>query len=309
MAIPFSIILPTYNRYQLLDRAITSALNQTFPYFELIVIDDGSTDQARHIIESFSDCRLIYLREDCTKGVSHARNLGISHAQGKYIAFLDDDDELLPQFLERAWYYLQNKAHSPGLLWCGIQIIKNAGNNAHVIEHVWHVNSGTSKSLSFANELAISYGIIIKRTCFATVGTFDKNLKTSEDIDLLLRLLAHGVEYFSIPEVLIKIHLDARSSLSRSTDYISKARCEEYVVERNRHFLNKHEELWIHYHDSLASAYYRAGLTNSARKVMCDLIKRSPYRFRTIEKAIRFEIIANLRHLLQLVRWYAPLKK
>jgi len=96
-----SVIIPTYNREQLLKRAIQSVLNQTFRDFEIIVVDDGSTDNTKEIIDSFTSDKIKYIYESNSGGAARPKNTGIKNAQGKYIAVLDSDDEWLPQKLEK----------------------------------------------------------------------------------------------------------------------------------------------------------------------------------------------------------------
>ena len=88
-----SIILPTYNRCDIVKRAINSALSQTFKTFEIIVVDDCSTDNTKQEVLSISDKRIHYIQHNRNKGGSAARNTGINQSKGKYITFLDDDDE------------------------------------------------------------------------------------------------------------------------------------------------------------------------------------------------------------------------
>ncbi|MEM2169161.1 MAG: glycosyltransferase family 2 protein [Candidatus Bathyarchaeia archaeon] len=97
-----SVIMVTRNRAHLLPRAIKSVLNQTYPHFELIIVDGGSTDNTREVIGSFKDSRIVYYRQTQDKGLHASRNIGLNLARGDYIAFLDDDDELVPGALETA---------------------------------------------------------------------------------------------------------------------------------------------------------------------------------------------------------------
>ena len=96
-----SVIIPTYNRAHLIGRAIRSVLDQTYQDWELIVVDDASTDDIPGIVKGFTDGRVKYIRHDENKGAAAARNTGIQAARGAYIAFLDSDDEWLPEKLER----------------------------------------------------------------------------------------------------------------------------------------------------------------------------------------------------------------
>lgn len=90
--IPVSIVLPTYNRAGKVGKAVESVLAQTYPYFELIVVDDGSTDDTEQIIRSYHDDRIVYYKMQQNGGQSKARNCGIQMAQYDYIAFEDSDD-------------------------------------------------------------------------------------------------------------------------------------------------------------------------------------------------------------------------
>ncbi|RLF83553.1 glycosyl transferase, partial [Thermococci archaeon] len=95
-----SVIIPTYNRANLLKRAIASVLNQTFTDFELIVVDDASPDNTPEVVRSINDGRIRYVRLKKNSGGPVARNTGIRKARGRFIALLDDDDEWLPNRLE-----------------------------------------------------------------------------------------------------------------------------------------------------------------------------------------------------------------
>ncbi|MEW6186166.1 MAG: glycosyltransferase family A protein, partial [Thermodesulfobacteriota bacterium] len=93
-----SVIIPTYNRAEFVIQAVESVFKQTFADFELILVDDGSSDETRAALEPYSDC-ITYLYQS-NRGVSSARNLGLKIAQGKWLAFLDSDDLWLPEKLE-----------------------------------------------------------------------------------------------------------------------------------------------------------------------------------------------------------------
>jgi len=96
-----SVIIPTYNRANFIDVAIKSVLNQSYQDFEIIIVDDGSTDNTEEIVKNFNDFRINYFFHKFNQGISAARNTGIKACQGKYIAFLDSDDEWLPEKLDK----------------------------------------------------------------------------------------------------------------------------------------------------------------------------------------------------------------
>lgn len=103
----FSIILPTFNREKLVTRAIDSILMQDYRDFELIIVDDGSTDETMEVLWEYCDPRILILQKE-NGGVSSARNVGLGHARGKYVTFVDSDDYLLQGFLHDANEFLAN---------------------------------------------------------------------------------------------------------------------------------------------------------------------------------------------------------
>ena len=96
-----TVIIPTFNRAAIVGRAIRSVLAQTCPDWELIVVDDCSTDATEQAVRDFSDNRIKYLRHDRNRRLSAARNTALRCGRGEYVAFLDDDDEWLPEKLEK----------------------------------------------------------------------------------------------------------------------------------------------------------------------------------------------------------------
>src|SRR5262245_7125063 len=103
-----SIIIPTYNRTGFLRAAVASALAQTLHDFEIIVVDDASKDDTERVLRHFEDSRITLIRHEINRGVAAARNTGVENAKGKYFAFLDDDDEWLPNKLNRQFELLES---------------------------------------------------------------------------------------------------------------------------------------------------------------------------------------------------------
>lgn len=95
----FSIITPTYNRCYCLWRSIQSVLNQTYPFFELIIVDDNSTDETEKLVQQFNDPRIIYIKLDKNIGPAPSRNVGLKKARGKYVAYLDSDNTWYSEYL------------------------------------------------------------------------------------------------------------------------------------------------------------------------------------------------------------------
>src|SRR5262247_210211 len=103
-----SVIIPTHNRAEFLRSAIISVLNQTFQDFEIIIIDDASKDHTREVIANFKDTRIEVIHNQISKGAAGARNIGLMNTGCEYVAFLDDDDEWLPEKLKMQICLLDN---------------------------------------------------------------------------------------------------------------------------------------------------------------------------------------------------------
>jgi len=104
----FSIVIPTYNRADIISYGINSVLNQTFTQFEILIIDDGSVDDTENIVKSFSNPKIRYIKTE-NHGVAHARNTGIKLAAGNYVSFLDSDDLMEDYHLQTAFDFIKNK--------------------------------------------------------------------------------------------------------------------------------------------------------------------------------------------------------
>ncbi len=120
-----SVILPTYNRAHLIKRAIQSVLDQTYQNFEIIVVDDGSTDNTEEQVRSFNNPKIRYIRYNENKGAAFARNAGIKASRGDYIAFQDSDDEWFPHKLQRQMEAFKNASPEVGVVYTGSWRIKD----------------------------------------------------------------------------------------------------------------------------------------------------------------------------------------
>ncbi|MBN1870654.1 MAG: glycosyltransferase [Candidatus Omnitrophica bacterium] len=178
-----SVIMPTYNYAQYLSRAIDSVLAQTYKDFEIIVIDDGSTDHTKEVLRPYMDkIRYVYQQN---QGIAAARNRGIKEAQGKWIAFLDSDDSWVPEKLA-IQADIMVKDPSVGLIYGKVTLFREDGTRVEVYP--------TREPGRNAQELAERLGYLPTSTIMASkdlvlqVGLFDEDLPTSEDLDLWVRI-------------------------------------------------------------------------------------------------------------------------
>ena len=203
--IQVSVIIPTYQRPKFLRLALESVLVQTFPHFEVIVVDDASRDRTPEIVKEFNDNRVRYLAHEINKGGSAARNTGISHARGKYIAFLDDDDEWLPEKLRLQIDVLEKSRPEVGGVYTGCTKINR--DNGKVVSHKTPTQRGHMFSrLLIKNCISSTSSILLKKECFERVGLFDESLPSFQDYDLCLRI-SREFQFEAIPEQLFIYHI------------------------------------------------------------------------------------------------------
>jgi glycosyltransferase involved in cell wall biosynthesis len=192
-----SVIIPTFNRKAVIGRALQSVYVQSHPADEVIVVDDGSTDGTAELIKKQFPATTYLYQEN--SGVSAARNAGILAAKGQWIAFLDSDDEWLPNKLERQ---LQQLAEQPDLKVCHTEEIW-IRNGVRVNQMNKHAKSGGWIFDQCLPLCAMSpSSILIHRTLFGRLGGFDENLPACEDYDLWLRITAHyPVLFIESPQI------------------------------------------------------------------------------------------------------------
>ena len=192
----FSVIIPLFNKESSVLRTIQSVLNQSFECFELIVVDDGSTDCGVDAVRSVEDTRIhLYLKEN--NGVCSARNLGIEKAQNEYVAFLDADDvwdedylreqkRMIKDFPEAAMWGINFAETDNGKLIRELPTGLPKGYRGIVEDYF-----GMAQRHERVSDLFCSSSVVIRKSAFETAGMFDERLKYSEDIDMWFRIIAN----------------------------------------------------------------------------------------------------------------------
>ena len=188
----FSIIIPTYNRCYVLWKAIQSILQQTYPYFEIIIVDDGSTDQTHKLIQQFQDPRINYYQLDSNQGASKARNFGLKKAQADLIAYLDSDNTWYPDFLF-VMYQAYQKHPEKKIMYCKknyrLTLVDEEGNQKNVRdEFSKNKNYFDLKRLWQRRILIDTNAMCHKKDEIIELGGWDENLGFWEDWELTLRI-------------------------------------------------------------------------------------------------------------------------
>ena len=235
--IKISVIIPTFNRGKLIGNSIKSVLNQTFKNLEIIVVDDGSTDNTEKEVEKFRDDRIKYIKLKENKGGSNARNIGIKMASGQYISFQDSDDIFYPNKLERQLINIVNK--NSNLDFCKINVIYNKTYSYFVPSKI------REKRISNGNffEELISYGnfistqsILVKRL-FIKKYLFDPDMPRLQDYDIILRMIPK-VKISYTNEALVDLNIQ-NNSVTLSTDKLKKA---IFLLLNKNYNLNKKQK-------------------------------------------------------------------
>ena len=220
-----SVIIPTYNRLPMLKEAVDSVLAQDFEDMELIVVDDGSTDETAEEMKRYGG-RVKLIQNSENKGVSAARNKGILHARGKYIAFLDSDDLWVKGKLKIQVSFLDDNPHYPVCHTDEIWIRRGKRVNP-MLKHAKYSGWIFEKCLPLC--IISPSSVMMKRTLFSKVGLFDEALPVCEDYDFWLRVSARFPIFFIDRKLIIKRggHPDQLSQRSWGND-----RCRVIALEK-----------------------------------------------------------------------------
>ncbi len=211
-----SIIIPTFKRNQYLERAINSVLNQTFNEFEIIIVDDNNEGSRyrklnEKLMENYKDNeKVIYIKHQQNLNGAAARNTGIKFSKSKYIAFLDDDDEYLPEKIELQINLLEKPNNTWGGVYCGYSIYKKN----KLLQNNLNLSSGNLKEklLLMENPLGGASTLLIKRSILEELDGFDTNFSRHQDWELLIRFFRkYKIAY--INRILVKRHFDDRKNL------------------------------------------------------------------------------------------------
>jgi glycosyltransferase involved in cell wall biosynthesis len=196
-----SVVIPVFNRPATVCRAIQSVLEQTYQDFEIIVVDDGSTDATAASVAAMTDRRITLIRHGQNRGGSAARNTGIRAGSAPYVAFLDSDDEWLPTKLARQLEVFERASGNVALVYTGADRVYPGGS---VSRYIPRRRTDLSQALLTENVVGETSLGMIRRSAVDAIGGFDESLPSCQDMDLWLRLCGR-FEADVVPEALVTI--------------------------------------------------------------------------------------------------------
>jgi len=273
-----SVIIPAYNAAWCVRRAIDSVLAQDFRDFEVIVVNDGSTDDTNAVLAACGDrIRAVHQRNG---GLSSARNAGIREARGEFVAFLDADDWWLPGKLGRQLELMRARPEL-GFCSCAARVESPQGELLNVWSCArWHGAFLDHLFGSNADVAGSGSAVVARRALFAQTGDFDESLDSLEDIDMWMRLAAVS-EYACLEEPLVVI-LKRPDSMSRNLEVMRTAAMQ--VMKKNRPLLPAAQQgsYWrtcmASIHGDYAKWRYRAGQRGAALRELGNLFRLAPIR-------------------------------
>ena len=277
-----SIVMCAYNAANFINETIDSVLAQTFTDFELIIVNDGSTDHTSKIVKFYTDPRIV-LVEQKNAGPAAARNTAIQHAAGKYLAILDSDDLWLPVYLEKMLGIFQSDPK-----------IDFAYPNAELFgTPYWNDKRYMDRDPSslpvtldklISRECNVFISSIFKREIIAKVGGFDPELKGSEDLDLWFRICQAGYQFTFTTEVLVKYRKRDDSLSSGSENFYKNVIAAIHKLKRTSSLTIRQQELADQYikrveAEDYDSRFHRKFATRNFQAAASDLrevIARQP---------------------------------
>jgi glycosyltransferase involved in cell wall biosynthesis len=268
-----SVIIPTYNRESYIIEAIESVLNQTFDDLEIIIIDDGSTDNTPSIVKRIHDSRIRYFYLKHNNGVAAALNYGIKNSKGKYISRLDSDDIFLPEKIGSQVEVLENNPDI-GLVYTRAYNISEQGD---IVALYPAISTHPENPLKMLRHFLFtpSQSIVFRKQCIERIGLYDTTIRFSSDWDFCVRMAAR-YKFFYIPIPLVKIR---KHNNMLTGDKLRSVQHTVMVLEKHKQLLAQDEGFqW------LSPWYYHVGR---------QLFYRSDYlsarnAFRT---AVRFQVV------------------
>lgn len=273
-----SVIIPTYNRAHLIKRSAMSVLNQTYGNLELIIVDDGSTDNTEEVVKSINDNRIIFIKQP-NQGACAARNNGIDHAQGEFIAFQDSDDEWHVDKLEKQLKCL--KETGADMVYC------------RVASEGEKISSKIHKSGFLGNKLPLGIcpqTFLARRYVFEKDG-FDANMPRYQDFELLLRLQTKNRIYCE-DEAYVDYYMQ-NDSISQDGGKLLKAW--NIILSKHTDFLSKYSS----YLQYLGNEILANALNSNIKYVRNELIKLA-FHFKKTPKITIYYYLSQL-HVLWII--------
>ena len=302
-----SVVIPTYKRAGLVVRAIESVLQQTFCDFELIVVDDASPDDTPQRVATIADQRVRLVRLAKNGGQARASNVGIAQARGEYVAFLDDDDEWLPNKLELQMARLGQDGDASAA-YC--RVYRQTPEGLQPPEPRSSFWEGDITDGLFTQDVAMTpSAYIVKRSALLEVGGFDETLVAAQDMDLWLRLSQAGYRFAIVPEPLAIYHEDGatarvtNNAVAQATGFIKIERrwgplMQERVPDYYDRWVRNRTRKLRRAHEKLVKNMMRYGKRRDALRYVRAMAPALPWSRGYVVRALAVVLLGRLPYRL-----------
>jgi glycosyltransferase involved in cell wall biosynthesis len=271
----FSVVICTYNRASLLERSVRSVLDQTFRNFEVVVVDDGSTDHTRAVVAGITDPRVRYVGRD-NGGLSAARNTGVANSHGRFVTFLDDDDEVFPAWLQRLCSIADTDQYA--VITCGATVVDEQERPVLTL-----LPQPLGPAFEDYRALFRAGTFAVRREAYDLIGGYAEGLQCSHQTELALRLLPlcrsrhWGVGTIEEPLVRIRARAPERRRQATPGKLLSGTR---YLLDQHRERLSRAPELLADYCAVTGVAAARLGHYQEARRFLRMAARTQPRHWR-----------------------------
>ncbi len=257
-----SIIIPTYNRGNLISKAIDSILTQTYKNYEIIIVNDGSTDNTKEVIGKYDEDKIKYYQHAQNKGAAAAINTGIKNSNGDFISFQGSDDIWLPKKLEKEMNIFKKSNEKVGIVYSGYWYFRNH-KKIYIPSPKIKIKEGDIHFELLKGNF-VSGLSLIRKICFEQVGLFDENLPNMEDWEFYIRISKHfNFKFVDEPLAIAYCTLD-----SESINYIKNLKSSELILQKHFESFNKNKELLAINYANLGLYAFICGEEKKCRKYL-----------------------------------------
>lgn len=301
-----SIIMPTYKRSDLIEKAIASIENQTYKNWELIIVDDNQKDSEfrkkteEKLLKYKNNPKIKYIQREENGGGALARNTGIENARGKYIAFLDDDDEYEKTKLEKQLkVFKDSNDKNLAIVTCQMVIVDESGKTLKIEKNEIKEDSLKTHLL---NGLGFTGTLMIKKDILIKCGMFT-NTPSLQEYIMLLKILEKGYKAKVVSEPLFKLYQHSGERITNGTGRIKGHKLAHELAKKNIEILDEREKKAFEYNYLYNMAY--SYMINKDRKeslsYFYQLLKLNFWKIRNID--VFFVILLGYNELMRLKRW------
>jgi len=280
----FSIIIPTYNRSNVIGRAIESVLNQTYQNWELIIVDDSKESQAE-TINSFNEQRIKYIFRGAKLGVGSARNLGAAHGKGDYLIFLDDDDSITTNYLSDFYDLITKTEYPVDICYCGMKIVDGHKTNSIL----------SSKSIVKSKRGVILAGAwTIRSEFFKSIGGYDNEFLFGESAEFLLRCGYQNPQISYTDNLNIIRIIEDSAGASKNLQNIIESN--KLMLVKHQSYFDQNKEVKIFYKQVIGVSLLRLRNHREARIYLWDAFLLNPFKVKALIRLMvsYFTVVSNV---------------